>query len=93
MTKINSFATLATFLLIFTSFPIIAGCSESSSVNQVEKTKSPVIGTAQTFRAITLATQSAEKVKATFSTYYADAIATEEALKSYYEEKKNWPLV
>ena len=93
MTNSNLITSLATFLLIFIPFPFLVGCSDNSPVDQVENTMSPPTITAQASRAIALATQSAEKVKATFSTYYADAIATEEALKNYYEERNKWPLI
>ena len=93
MTRPNSIAILATCLLIIVPLTILAGCSQNPSFDQVEKAISPATETAQASRAIALATQSAEKVKATFSVNYADAIATEEALKNYYAERTNWPLI
>jgi hypothetical protein len=86
-------ATLANLVWIIITIAMLAGCNDNSSIEQVERTTSPAIGTDQASRAISLATQSSERVKATFSIYYADAIATEEALKNYYEDRKNWPLI
>jgi hypothetical protein len=89
----TTIATLANFVSIIITTAMLAGCSDNSSNEQVERTTSPAIETDQASRAISLATQSSERVKATFSIYYADAIATEEALKNYYEYRKNWPLI
>lgn len=93
MTRPNINAITLKLLLIIISLPLLAGCGDKSSIDQVEQVISPEIETAQAFRAIALATQSAEKVKATYAANYADAIATEEAFKNYYEERNNWPLI
>ena len=92
MTKIY-LEPLATFLILIFSFPFLNACSDNSPVDQVEKTISQTKETAQASRAIALATQSAEKVKATFSEYYSDANVTEESNQNYYTDRKNWPLI
>jgi hypothetical protein len=93
MIKTNSSAILATFLSIIILHISLVGCSGNPSVDQFEQAITPATETAQAARAIALATQSSEIVKATFSANYADVIATEEALKNYYAERTNWPLI
>jgi hypothetical protein len=93
MTKPKSITTLAILLLILISIPILAGCSNKPLSDPSAKTISPAIETDRAMRGIELATQSADRVKATFSTYYANAIATEQALINYYDERKDWPLI
>lgn len=92
MIKTNSSANFTICLLIIILFIFLVGCSVNPSVDPLGQAITPATETAQAARAITLATQSSEIVKATFSANYADVIATEEALKNYYTERTNWPL-
>jgi hypothetical protein len=86
-------ASIITFSLINIAFLFLASCSANSQVELVENRLSPPTLTAQAIRAVARATQSGERVKATFSQQYADANATEESLENYYAERKNWPLI
>lgn len=83
-----------TYLLTLIMLSALIGCSINTlSESNYGNTPSPGTKTAQASRAIMLATQSAEKVKTTYAANYAEAIATEDALQAYYEQRADWPLI